>query len=326
LSASFEYVHAQDPEFTQFYGAPLYLNPALAGTGECNRISSNYRNQWMGIDQGINGGYQTYNLEYDGYFSELHGGVGAFMLNDASMLGVYTQTSFGATYAYRMRLSKGITIQMGLQGGWTQKKVDVSQLRFRDQYDLNGLSGRASVDAQLIEQVSEGNAGFADFAAGALVYGEFFYGGFAVKHLTKPTQSFLEDNTVDTAATLPRKLTLHGGFIIPLSTRYNAETFLAPEFLYTRQGPYQQLNMGVYWNNGMIFAGGWARFVLGQNVADALIPYAGFKYDMFKISYSYDITISSLSIANTLGSHELALEFTICGSQKNTVRFCPRFF
>ena len=28
--------NAQDPEFTQFYAAPVYTNPAMAGTGSCN--------------------------------------------------------------------------------------------------------------------------------------------------------------------------------------------------------------------------------------------------------------------------------------------------
>ncbi|MFT5922039.1 MAG: hypothetical protein ACI8TS_001371, partial [Flavobacteriales bacterium] len=37
---------AQDPEFTQFYANPLYLNPAFAGTARCPRLVMNYRNQW----------------------------------------------------------------------------------------------------------------------------------------------------------------------------------------------------------------------------------------------------------------------------------------
>ena len=33
---AFTNVQAQDPEFTQFYAAPIYTNPAMAGTGTCN--------------------------------------------------------------------------------------------------------------------------------------------------------------------------------------------------------------------------------------------------------------------------------------------------
>jgi len=40
---------AQDPHFSQFYAAPLYLNPALAGTSAGNyRVGVNYRDQWRG--------------------------------------------------------------------------------------------------------------------------------------------------------------------------------------------------------------------------------------------------------------------------------------
>ena len=42
-------VKAQDPEFTQFYANPLYLNPAFAGSARCPRIVMNYRNQWPGM-------------------------------------------------------------------------------------------------------------------------------------------------------------------------------------------------------------------------------------------------------------------------------------
>lgn len=318
-----QYAKAQDPEFTQFYSAPLYLNPAMAGVSECNRISTNYRNQWLGVNQGMNGGYQTYNIEYDGYFKQVHGGLGAFVMDDESYLGLYAQTSFGATYAYRMRVSKDVTLQFGLQGAYTQKRVDTDALMFRDQFDeYEGFTGGQSEDVERL--VAGGKISYLDFSAGAIAYSEVFYGGFAFKHLTTPDQSFIQYGAKDSASMLPMKFTLHGGLIIPLNTHYGAETFLAPEILYTKQGPYNQLNMGVYWNNGMIFAGGWMRYVF-RNL-DAIIPYAGFKYDFFKVSYSYDVTVSSLSIANTLGSHELSLEFTICGTQKNKVRFCPRFF
>ena len=50
FSLSFsENVFAQDPEFTQFYANPLYLNPAFAGTARSPRINLNYRNQWPGL-------------------------------------------------------------------------------------------------------------------------------------------------------------------------------------------------------------------------------------------------------------------------------------
>ncbi|MCG8573993.1 MAG: type IX secretion system membrane protein PorP/SprF, partial [Flavobacteriales bacterium] len=41
--------HSQDPEFTQFYANPIYLNPAFAGSHGCPRLNLNHRNQWPSI-------------------------------------------------------------------------------------------------------------------------------------------------------------------------------------------------------------------------------------------------------------------------------------
>src|SRR5690348_681523 len=47
---SVDAVKAQDPQFSQFYAAPLYLNPAFAGSTNQARAGINYRNQWPAID------------------------------------------------------------------------------------------------------------------------------------------------------------------------------------------------------------------------------------------------------------------------------------
>ena len=41
---------AQDFQFSQFYAAPLYLNPALTGISQETRMGSVYRKQWPGLD------------------------------------------------------------------------------------------------------------------------------------------------------------------------------------------------------------------------------------------------------------------------------------
>src|SRR4051812_14773105 len=69
---------AQDPEFTQFYANPLYLNPAFAGSTRCPRIALNYRNQWPALS----GTYVTYSASYDQYVDALGGGIGLLVLND----------------------------------------------------------------------------------------------------------------------------------------------------------------------------------------------------------------------------------------------------
>ena len=76
---------AQDPEFTQFYANPLYLNPAFAGSMRCPRLAMNYRNQWPAIS----GNFQTYSVSYDQHLYPLQGGIGAMMYLDRAGNGYY---------------------------------------------------------------------------------------------------------------------------------------------------------------------------------------------------------------------------------------------
>ena len=51
---------AQDPEFTQYYANPLFLNPAFAGSDRCPRMVMSYRNQWPAMS----GNYVTQAVSY----------------------------------------------------------------------------------------------------------------------------------------------------------------------------------------------------------------------------------------------------------------------
>src|SRR5436190_1753150 len=65
-------VFAQDPEFSQYYAAPLYLNPAFTGTTNDHRFIANYRNQWPSVAQG----YTTTAFSYDYNLHDLNSGFG----------------------------------------------------------------------------------------------------------------------------------------------------------------------------------------------------------------------------------------------------------
>ena len=63
---------AQDTQYSQFYAAPLYLNPALTGSTQLTRIGINYRNQWPGLDQSFN----SYSAYIDHYMFDYNSGIG----------------------------------------------------------------------------------------------------------------------------------------------------------------------------------------------------------------------------------------------------------
>ena len=54
-------VLAQDPVFSQFFAAPLQLNPAFAGVSHAPRFMLNHRNQWPTWPNA----YQTYAIAYE---------------------------------------------------------------------------------------------------------------------------------------------------------------------------------------------------------------------------------------------------------------------
>ena len=58
--------YAQDPQYSQYYAAPLYLNPAMAGAEQMGRVGFNYRNQWPSIDAQ----FTTFSAYYDTYMPE----------------------------------------------------------------------------------------------------------------------------------------------------------------------------------------------------------------------------------------------------------------
>ena len=68
--------YAQDPIYSQFYAAPLQLNPAFAGNAYAPFIAANYRSQFASFNNGA--AYSTYSVSYDQF---LKGQANPFYLN-----------------------------------------------------------------------------------------------------------------------------------------------------------------------------------------------------------------------------------------------------
>jgi hypothetical protein len=78
--------------------------------------------------------------------------------------------------------------------------------------------------------------------------------------------------------------------------------------MFVSQGASQQVNVGTMFGFGEIFGGLWYRHA---NInPDAVIGVVGFRTGAFKITYSYDATISKLSF-NSGGSHEIGINIRI---------------
>ncbi|MFN3874496.1 MAG: type IX secretion system membrane protein PorP/SprF [Flavobacteriales bacterium] len=301
---------AQDPQFTQFYANPLYLNPAFAGTARCPRVVLNYRNQWPALS----GTFVTTSASYDQHIDAVMGGVGVLVTNDQAGRGTLSTTTVSGIYSYQQAISRKFSMKVGFQATYFQKSLDWSKLTFGDQIDP-----RRGFIYNTNDVPRGGRVGNADFSAGILGYSDIFFVGFAAHHLTEPNESLI----VGTSR-LPMKLTGHAGAAIPLGMRGkygDARTKISPNVLYQQQAAFRQLNLGLYVDHGPITAGVWYR------TRDSFITLIGFHTDKFKFGYSYDLTTSKLT-TRTAGSHEVSMQMQFkCKPKKRRFRVvaCPTF-
>lgn len=295
---------AQDPEFTQFYANPLYLNPAFAGSARCARIVMNYRNQWPALT----GTFVTYNASYDQHFRAIGGGIGLLVNQDYAGQGTLVTTNASAMYSPTIPLTREFSVKMAFQATYHQKRVDWDKLTFGDMIDPRRGFVYTSLEQRKYTSVS-----MFDVSAGILGYSKRYFFGFAMNHLTEPNEGFLGSSP------LPIKYTGHAGALIQLDR--TGETAISPNILFQKQQDFRQLNLGFYVIKGPLVGGLWYRN------EDAFIALIGIQKGMVKMGYSYDITVSKLANA-TAGSHEISFQ-TIFVCKERTKKYrtssCPSF-
>ncbi|UKN01526.1 type IX secretion system membrane protein PorP/SprF [Paracrocinitomix mangrovi] len=307
---------AQDPEFTQFYANPIYLNPAMAGTHGCPRIAMNHRNQWPSLS----GAFITNTISYDQYSNILHGGIAVQVTNDMAGKNTLNWSTINLAYSYHLAVTREFSFLFGAQATWNQKFLDWSKLSFGDQIDPRRgfIYQTGDLPRGNILDNGWGTRGYFDVSAGIVGFSKHFYFGFAAKHLNKPDESLI----IGTSR-LPMRFTGHMGanIVFGKQSQYRNQTSLSPNIIYTYQDGFMQLNIGTYIKYGVFTAGAWWR------ARDAFILTIGIDAGSFRFGYSYDVTISKLTNASG-GSHELSLAFLFnCRDKPKKFRTisCPSF-
>ena len=287
---------SQDAEFSQFYANPLYLNPALAGAEDYHRAAINYRNQWPGLNKG----FVTYNASYDQFIEKLHGGVGVLLNVDNAGDGMLKTTQVSLIYAYTLKVSYSLFINMAMQGTFYQKSLNWELYRYGDQFDL--IQGTIQTSDEAPPESS--SIYVADFSAG-LTFGwkGVIHGGVAVNHLTQPNLAFYSQYDNE----LPMKITGHFGLNINPNGEgmmFDPVFYISPNILYQQQGNFHQVNAGLYITYVPIVFGTWFRHNFENS--DAMIFLVGINYKGIKIGYSFDLGLSEISNI-TGGAHEISI-------------------
>ena len=308
-------VTAQDPQFSQFYAAPLYLNPALSGATGQARAGINYRNQWPAIDAN----FTTMSVFFDYFIEDYNSGVGIIITRDQEGLAGLRNLSVGLQYSYELQITDYLGFRPGVQVGVFNRDINFGKLTFGDQYDPVTGQFLGTETAEQFRTMSSKT--FMDLSFGGVFFTNKAWLGVSAWHLTQPNQSLIGEESP-----LPMKLSFHGGFKFFMrpgvvgSGVYarNSERSIAPAFQYRHQGKFDQMDLGLYFTFEPLVIGTWYRGVPFKNVGpyvnnESIVLLLGFTRlgakDAINLGYSFDYTISKLG-PQSGGAHEFSLTYT----------------
>lgn len=304
VSTSFV-LKAQDPVFSQFYHNPLGANPAFAGNTSGPLFHLNYRNQWPSF----NSAYTTYALSYSQFFSRVRSGLGLRILHDQAGDGALQTTNLHASYAYRIKIRNGYFIKGGMEAGFGSMYVDWNRFTFGDAIDPRvGPISPGGVRFPTSEVApDQNNRRYFDLGAGILIYNQHYYAGVSLQHINTADITFLQSSRdFSREGFVPMRFTMMAGYqyLLKKGNKNKEDSFLSPSILFSRQAGFSQIVGGLNANFDKITGGMWYRH--SGNNADAVIALLGVKMGYAKFFYSYDYTVSALTIAGG-GSHELGI-------------------
>lgn len=309
-------VQAQDPQYSQFYAAPLYLNPALAGGANMARVGMNYRNQWPSIDAN----FRTMSVYFDYFIEDSKSGIGAVLTRDVEGLAGLRSLSLGLQYSYELQINKYLGFRPGVQVAIYNRDMNFEKLTFADQFDQFGRLEDAT-SAEFSALNTGQSKTFLDLSFGGVFFTRNAWLGVSAWHLTQPNQSLIGEESK-----LPMKLSVHGGFKFYMKSGVvgsgvyarNSERSIAPAFQYRHQGEWDQMDLGMYFTFEPLVLGTWYRGVPFKKLGDAvnnesIVLLLGFvklgAKDALNIGYSFDYTISKLG-PQSGGAHEFSMVYT----------------
>ncbi len=332
---------AQDIHFSQFYSAPLLLNPAMTGNvSEHFRLTTTYRNQWASIPAP----YSTVAASVDASLLGCqlgmdHVGVGGAIFSDRAGDGRLSNTSGLLSVAYHKGLdpSRRYMLTGGIQAGFVNKSVDFSRLYFENQINDN-LEFDPTIPNN--EPVENQSFNYFDLRFGGMFTASpnenmNMYVGGSYYHPTKPGESFLQQELIEGDENLldPR-MVFHGGGSVFVNESFS----VSPSILYMAQTASSELifgtAFGLHFNQGNRYRRGSSRDNSGLYLGawyrwqDAIVFLLGVDYQSFRFGFSYDVNVSGLKEATlNQGAVELSLSYTgrMAECQKKTPTYCPRF-
>ncbi len=328
LSVLYHTIQAQDIHFSQYYNAPLQLNPAQAGLfSEDTRFVANSRLQWASVP--VN--YLTFSGSYDHkyYPKKAQKGVfvnGAIFSYDKAGDSHLTTTHLASNVSYIKRLGELNLLTIGLQAGFRHRGFNYDDLTFDRQYQGEKFNPTAKTGEKF-----DNRAFFAlDFGIGINYRFQLkdkrtrLDFGAAIFHPHEPRAEFLTNNQ-----RLPSRKTFYVLTNVKATKKLDVLVYIAGE----NQGAYNEVYLSnlyrIYlqqtkYETTALQVGAQYRF---SERRDAIVPTVEFLTNRYHIGLSYDITISEFQQANNYrGGPELSFQYLITDVKKvKSSKACPIF-
>lgn len=302
---------AQDPHFTQFYSAPLTINPSYTGFFENGQLRaiSNFRQQWISSVSPIY--TTTFQIDSKVGYDDEHKplSLGILFMNDNAMKGVFKSNYFTLSGSYRLNFDEPgyKKLGIGFSTSYGDRKINLGGIAFPEQYSgssfdlslpnnetvLNNLKPYISIGAGLLYSNNNKESG------------NFFDIGISAFHLNKPKQTVLNDATQQ----LPIRYSVQGN----VQQYLNENVFINIMALYQNQANIKYLLGGFYIskylneeNEDFLGVGLFGR------TKDAISPYVLLELSNKRIGISYDINTNNIkNYPKPLQSFELSLQFKL---------------
>lgn len=327
--------HAQDFHYSQFYNAPLHLNPALTGIFRGDiRAMGNYKSQWTDVPVD----YKTVTLAIDkkflkvinkdGFFSG-----GAAFNYDRAGDSKLTWANLDLNLSYTKVFSPKIILSVGGKAALIQRSFDQGNLRYDNNFDVT--RGDVNLGLPSGEAFDTDGHIFPDFGVGVNLRlqskqtSELVFRndrrtkmdlGVALHHIFAPDQAFYDDAKVP----LERRLSPYFTGTLQVLPIVDAVAGIT----------YQ--NQGSFYDELVMMLGGrvWLKNTLNKQISlmagmglrrdaiqDAYWPTFELSYNNLEVGLNYDFNTSQFDIATeNRGGMELSVRYII-----HKVRPLPEF-
>ena len=329
----------QDLHFSQFTMTPLQMDASQAGKiGGDVRLIMNYKDQWGSIANP----YKTYGVSFDSRLNKKQQkdnffGLGLSVYQDKAGDISMSWLEADLSLAYHIKTSQESYVSAGIQGGFGQRSLDPTSLRYDNQYDGSGHNDAYSSN----ENITTPSYMYPDFSVGVsysfgvnsnrVISNNGYDGkkinvGLAVHHAPSFNRSFLQNESDG------QKLK----YVAHTMTSFgidNTNMAIQPSGFIGYQNGATEFNVGTYFRYTLkeksrftkAFSG--AAFSLGTHyrTGDAFILTALIEVGSFALGTSYDINLSGLSAASDgRGGLELSIRYISpnpFGLRKSQARF-----